>query len=102
MSEKTESIEIIYKAIDETNLLAPPAQHLEKSVDTVIFGDMGKLNSLGLVTFIVATEQKIEEETGISVTLADEKAMSQRNSPFRTVATLAAYIDQLLSDAKNE
>ncbi len=102
MSDNKQSVEIIYKAIDETNLLAPPEQHLEKSLNTVVFGDMGKLNSLGLVTFIVATEQKIEDETGISVTLADEKAMSQKNSPFRTVGTLAEYIDQLLSDAGNE
>jgi len=102
VSENKQIVEIIYQAIDETNLLAPPEQQLEKSIDTVVFGDMGKLNSLGLVSFIVATEQKIEEETGISVILADEKAMSQKNSPFRTVATLAEYIDQLLSEAKNE
>jgi len=30
--------------------------------------------------------------------LADEKAMSQRASPFRTVATVTDYIEKLLSE----
>jgi acyl carrier protein len=95
-------VEMIFTTIDELNELLPPAQQLEKSVDTVVFGADGKLDSLGLVTLIVAVEQKIMETFNVTLTLADEKAMSQRNSPFRSIGTLAGYIEQLLGENSND
>ena len=40
-------------------------------------------------------EQNIQETIGISPTIADEKAMSQKVSPYRTIETLADYIIKL-------
>ena len=59
--------------------------------DTVLFGKEGALDSMGLVTLIVAVEQAIEDRFDVSPGLADEKAMSQAKSPYRSVATLADY-----------
>ena len=50
------------------------------------------------MNLIVAVEQAVEDELGVRVTLADEKAMSQRSSPFRTVGTLAAYVWRQLGE----
>lgn len=86
---------IICIVIDELNEQFSE-QKLTKTPETVLFGQGGKLTSLELVNLIVATEQKLEEEFGISITLADEKAMSQKNSPFRTIGTLSEYISTLL------
>ncbi len=69
--------------------------------DTVLFGIGGVLDSLGLVNLIVAVEQRLEDELGTVVVLADEKAMAQKNSPFRTVATLVDYIAQQLDEHSN-
>ncbi len=64
--------------------------------DTRLFGADGVLDSMGLVTLIVAVEQAIEDELDESVALADEKALSQARSPYRTVSTMAEYAaDQL-------
>ena len=101
MGQEIDIVKILYAAIDDLNLQLPPEQQLEKSTATVLFGDGGRLDSLGLVTFIVAAEQKLTESAGISLTLADEKAMSRRNSPFRTVGTLAAYIGERLAEGEN-
>lgn len=91
-------IRVVFDAIDEVNEQIPHGQRLEKSVDTILFGQSGKLDSLGLVDLIVTTERKIEEEFGVTVALADERALSQKNSPFRTVASLAGYIVTLLTE----
>ncbi|HEB50696.1 MAG TPA: acyl carrier protein [Desulfobulbus sp.] len=99
--EEKDIIQILYRAIDDLNLQLPPEQRLEKSAETVLFGEGGRLDSLGLVTFIVAAEQKVTEVAGITLTLADEKAMSRRNSPFRTVGTLAEYIGERLAEDGN-
>ena len=49
------------------------------------------LDSMALVSLVIAVEQAIEEKYGVAVALADEKALSQRSSPYRTVNSLAAY-----------
>jgi len=101
MDEKETIIQTIYGVVDEVNLQQPDNGQLEKSLDTVLFGQNGKLDSLGLVSFVIAAEQNIEEALGVSVSVSDERAMSQRNSPFRTIGTLVNYICILLTEAKN-
>jgi acyl carrier protein len=64
--------------------------------ETALFGREGILDSLALVSLVVAVEQAIEDELGVSVSLADEKALSQRHSPYRTVGTLAEYAQGLV------
>ena len=62
--------------------------------DTILFGKEGVLDSMGLVTLIIAVEQEIEDKYERTAGLADEKAMSQARSPYRSVATLAAFAQQ--------
>ncbi len=92
-------IEVVVKEYSEqtqNKLIANP------DIDTTLFGQKAAVDSIGLVTIIVATEQKIEEEFGNAITLADERAMSQKNSPFLTIGTLAGYINDLLNGNTDE
>ncbi len=66
------------------------------TVDTPLFGKDGILDSIGLVTLIVAVEQGIEDRFQTTVVLADEKAFSQKKSPFRSVDSLATYAAELI------
>jgi len=59
--------------------------------NTILFGKDGVLDSMGLVSLIIAVEQAIEDRLDKSVGLADEKAMSQAKSPYRSVGSLADY-----------
>jgi acyl carrier protein len=88
----------IYPAIDELAASMDPGHALHKSPDTPLFGADAALDSLGLVNFVVAVEERVESGTGRTIRLVSEKAMSRRQSPFRTVSTLAEYIDELLSE----
>jgi acyl carrier protein len=90
--------EAIYRVVDETNEQLPKGRQLEKSPESILFGKGGHLDSLGLVGFIVEVEQKIEEEFAVSITLADERAMSQKNSPFLTLGALTAYVSLLIKE----
>ena len=69
---------------------------LSARADSVLFGEGGVLTSVDFVTLVLDIEEAVENSTGKSVTLADERAMSQKHSPFRTVGTLADYIAGLL------
>jgi acyl carrier protein len=66
------------------------------TADTQLYGKGGVLDSLGLVRVIADLEEEIYENISKSITLADEKAMSQKSSPFRSVSTLSVYIEKLL------
>lgn len=67
--------------------------------DTKLFGSEGLLDSMGLVTLVIAVEQDIEDRFGKSVALADEKALSQSRSPYRSVRTLVEYASEQLARA---
>lgn len=70
--------------------------------ETRLFGSRGILKSLELVSLIVDLEEKIADEYGISLILADERAMSQKKSPFRTVSSLGQYIYMLIDETKQK
>lgn len=69
----------------------------ELTPETRLFGEGGLLDSMALVSLVIAVEQAVEEKYQVSVALADEKALSQRSSPYRTIGTLAAYAAQQLA-----
>ena len=86
----------ILSTIDEINLQLPKGQRLEPSMDAPLFGESGPLDSLGLVNLIVLVEQKVEECTGKTVSLANDEAFSLQDSPFQSARRLAQYISLLL------
>jgi len=98
MSKKQRILKTIYDAVDEINSLAEKERQLERSKETVLFGRDGKLDSLGLVNLIVAVEENLEDEFERAIVLVDDRAMSQENSPFQTIGSLADYIVRLLQE----
>ncbi|KAF0201899.1 MAG: hypothetical protein FD170_2390 [Bacteroidetes bacterium] len=80
------------KVISETNA-ADPATVI---FNTPLYGKGGVLDSLGLVQLIADVEEEIYQQTGNQITIADEKAMSMRISPFRSVSSLSDYIYSIL------
>ena len=101
MMSRQRILESIYRAVELMNRSLPDTERLGMSEETVLYGPGTKLDSLGLVTLIVNTEQQVADDFGTTVTLASEKALSQRNSPFRTIGSLASYISVLLEGQRN-
>ena len=63
-----------------------------------LFGAQSPLDSMALVSLIADIEYRIAAEFGRELVLADERAMSQLRSPFRTIATLVDHIEQRLKE----
>lgn len=87
---------LIKIVIEETRALIDNDENLNEA--TALLGSDGILDSMGLVSLIVAVEQDVEDEFGREITIADAKAMSQKNSPFRTIGSLVEYIEKLLNE----
>ena len=76
----------------ENNPLGSPSK------ETQLYGGEGALDSMALVSFITDLEEIISEKFDKDIILADERAMSQRTSPFRSVESLTRYIKKLLEE----
>jgi acyl carrier protein len=95
---KQRIVEALYAAIDDLNRTRTSETPLKKSTETALYGSASALDSLGLVNFLVAAEQEVEKEFGHAIVLADDRALSQDPSPFRSVGALADYIEVLLRE----
>ena len=67
------------------------------SMETRLIGPQSGISSITLVALIAEIEDLIAEEFGKEIVLADERAMSLKQSPFRRISTLVDYIAELLS-----
>lgn len=93
---KPEIVELICEALRELNTGNAKPELSAPHLDTRLIGEKSALDSIGLVSLIVDLEEKISAKYGREIVLADERAMSLRQSPFRRVDSLADYIVTLL------
>jgi len=90
-------LEAVYCAIDEVNQQLAEERRIDKSANTVLFGESGNLDSLELISLIVTVEQEVEKEFHVIINLTDhEDAIFEKNSPLHTIAALVRYISKLL------
>jgi len=96
---KQKAYEVVAKAVAElAEDMGFPA--LVNPVEsTPLFGGDDGIDSLSLVRLVADVERQAERELGKKVVLADERAMSRRNSPFRTVGTLGELLHERLGEA---
>lgn len=87
--------DVVYEALADINRQLPAAQRFAPEEATVLCGAGAGLDSLGLVNLIVGVEERLRRTLGCEVNLADENLLGQADSPFRTVATLVAFIESL-------
>ena len=82
---------IIYDVFDQ---LMEQSENLklDKSPACPLTGEGSALDSLGLVNFLVALEQKLQAETSEDLNIANQELIIGENQPLRTVATLVAHL----------
>jgi acyl carrier protein len=101
MNNSENIIAAIYRAVDWINGELPPDRQLIKAPETRLLGSESVLDSMHLVSLIVAIEREVEDGFGVALTLADERALSMQASPFRSIRSLADYVAILIRDASN-
>lgn len=97
--DKARLVEIVVAAVGDYAASTGGGQAAPVSGSTVLFGPKGALDSIGLVSVLVALEQELAESHGLAVSLMDDRAMSRERSPFRTPETLADYVLDLAGEA---
>jgi acyl carrier protein len=86
--------EVLLPLIDEVE--EEVGEEIGRDRDTILLGEGSALDSLAVVTLLVSVEEEIASRTGQEIRLVDERAMSKKASPFRTLGTLSDHICELL------
>lgn len=89
--------EIIYPVVD---VLQGTRGEFKKDPDTVLFGLDASLDSIALITFITGVEEQTRVLTGKTIRIITPETLSMDPSPFQTLGSLAAYLDQQLQDGR--
>lgn len=89
-------VRILFEVVDELNKQLPKQERLERSLDTALSGSSGRLDSLGLINFIIMAEQKLGAEFGTQISLTGEAATSEGQEAFATLKTLSDHLVRML------
>jgi acyl carrier protein len=96
MTVNREQVQVcVFRALEAFN--ASEERAVPVTPDAVLLGAGGAVDSLGLVRLILVVERQVESDLGAAVSLTSERAMSQRNSPFRSVGALIDFITSSLN-----
>jgi hypothetical protein len=99
MIQKEEILKVIFKALNNLNDELADGNKFEVNENTYLFGANAELDSLSLVSVIVDVEGDVSDLLGHSISLTDDRAMSQEISPFSNVQSLLAYIMVLAAES---
>ncbi len=99
MTERRQILDVVLAAAEELNPDLPNKIAVDAGENAPLYGNAGVLDSLGLVSLVAAVEEGVQMQFGATITLADERAVSRRESPFRTVGTLVDYIENRLAES---
>jgi len=92
--DRERALELIYETIELVNQQLPPTQRLAPDPATVIVGAGGSLDSLGILTFVLALEEKSGDALGRAVQLVRPEWLVD-DGPFHTVDRVAAHLTTL-------
>jgi len=93
-------LRLVYAAIDEVNAQSASGNLIAKNPEAALLGGDRGVDSLTFVNLIVALEEQIQSNIGKSVVLVDEDSMALQEHPFRTVGTLAHYVESIVGDGR--
>ena len=89
---------VVYDAIDELNEQFAEENKLEKTSETALLGNAGRLDSVGFVNLIVLVEEKCQDEFGVPISLTDDLGTDDDNA----LKTVGSFIDYLCHVVKEE
>ena len=101
MNTEEKILTAIYRAVNSMNAELPPDRQMSKTPGARLLGSQSVLDSLHLVNLLITIEREVEDAIGVTLTLANERALSMKESPFRTIESLANYIGLLISETQS-
>jgi len=94
MNNSQDISEIIFACIDNLNKQLPANGKLAKTSETILLGEGGVLDSLGLITLCVSMEEAISGQTGVNYALLDELMSERGQRSLQSIGSMMEWIKQ--------
>jgi hypothetical protein len=102
MQIQREHIEnIVFETLRELGEDLERPELLQADGSTRLFGARSALDSINLVNLIADVEERVYDDFGVKIILANNSAMSRTHSPFRRVDTCVDYIMELINNEES-
>lgn len=90
------------RAMKDANLQLQKEKQIQYAENAADFGDLTHLDSLGVAVLLVAVEQEIEDEFGVSLSLVDDiGSLSQEDETLKSISSLTDHVSGLLAERLN-
>jgi acyl carrier protein len=93
---KDEILNIVLQQLKEIGEEQEIDELINCKANTPVYARNGTIDSITLVYLVTELEEAVELKFDEIITLVDEKAMSQKISPFRSANSLADYMLKLI------
>ena len=101
MAEYADVLQVVYACAVELNKQLPEEGRLICAEKTILVGDNGVLDSLGIVTLCVNVDQQISQQYGSAVRIMDTLMVQHPGRhPFLTMGNMARWIETQISQGK--
>jgi len=94
MADRNQIEGIVFRAIGRVNEVLLDENAVPKERATILLGDGAALDSMGFVNFIVALEETLAEETGLTLNLVDHLNAPNNGAPKS--ATVDEFVEFVL------
>lgn len=88
---KDKILKIIFDSVDEINKMLAKELQLEKLQETLLAGENGNLDSLGLINFIVEVEGRVRNDFGLELNLIE--VLDSPENPMSSIGQLVKFIE---------
>jgi len=88
---KDKILKIIFDSVDEINKMLAKELQLEKLQETLLAGENGNLDSLGLINFIVEVEGRVKNDFGLELNLIE--VLDSPENPMSSIGRLVKFIE---------
>lgn len=95
-SENLRMEQLIRNVLDGMNAFLPAAERIPTDPSTILMGDGGHLDSLGIANFIVSLEEALEQGSGRSIPLSDQDLSDIFGANSVTIRSFAEYLTHRL------
>ena len=90
---------VLKRALADVNSVLPAGQKIVMAADTLLIGDDGSLDSMGLINLIVAIEGEVEKEFGVRMSIADRMLVAAATQAV-TLGHVRDLLETELGDAR--
>ncbi|MCF8004861.1 MAG: hypothetical protein K9L32_11795 [Chromatiaceae bacterium] len=94
--DRNKIVQVVLDAITLANHARDQEDQIPLDTNTGLYGVNGHLDSMSLVSLLIEVEEALMDNHGLQISLSDERAMSQANSPFLSIQSIVDYIESLI------